>query len=299
LTPANRQSNSASAPAPSKPRDPVELARTLVEQFSSALESGVRGPLYAFLQGNFLLGSFYKESLDDYRRFQNDEYWRDVPQKPNERNLMRSVLAYTMRTKERGRKKLQNRVYKYARVLEYFYQHEVISDEVPLRLRDGGGIDAIYARVCGDGRPPEGGGVGLEETMAELPRTANGTTAAVQRPFASGEIDGDGDDRLGLADEGQRGSAPEALSAAVQAAGPSKRGQLPRGFQRFVLEVEMFEFELEEVLHAKRATICVKVEPPGNRRWRPVIAQFVFTSNRTDGPWPGRSTIDRDGDERR
>jgi hypothetical protein len=43
----------------------------------------------------------------------------------------------------------------------------------------------------------------------------------------------------------------------------------------------MFEFELEEVLHAKRATICVKVEPPGNRRWRPVIAQFVFTSNRT------------------
>ena len=37
----------------------------------------------------------------------------------------------------------------------------------------------------------------------------------------------------------------------------------------------MFEFELEEVLHAKRATICVKVEPPGNRRRRPVVAQFV------------------------
>jgi hypothetical protein len=115
------------------------LARTLVEQFSTGLESGVRRPLYTFLQGNFLLGSFYKESPDEYRRFKNDEYWRDVPQKPNERNLMRSVLAYTMRTKERGREKLQNRVYKYARVLDYFYQHEVISDEVPLRLKDAAG----------------------------------------------------------------------------------------------------------------------------------------------------------------
>ncbi len=59
----------------------------------------------------------------------------------------------------------------------------------------------------------------------------------------------------------------------------------------------MFEFELEEVLHAKRATVCMSVEPPVNRGWRPVVAELVFTSNRTDGPWPGRSTTNRDEDE--
>ena len=52
-----------------------------------------------------------------------------------------------MRTKERGREALQNRVCKYARVLEYFHQNDVISDEVPQRLSDGGGIDTIYAAL--------------------------------------------------------------------------------------------------------------------------------------------------------
>jgi len=270
MTSANGQSNSANAPAPSKPRDPLELARTLVEQFSTGLESGVRRPLYTFLQGNFLLGSFYKESPDEYRRFKNDEYWRDVPQKPNERNLMRSVLAYTMRTKERGREKLQNRVYKYARVLDYFYQHEVISDEVPLRLKDGGGIDAIYAQVCRDARRPEGPNEGQEELTAELPleRTGDGTTdtraVVAQSRGAGGEIDGDGrpsdDNDRTLADEGQRRSVPlltaandssDTLRGEIRTTEASKRGQLRRGFRRFILEVEMFEFELRRGLARK------------------------------------------------
>jgi hypothetical protein len=37
----------------------------------------------------------------------------------------------------------ENRAYKYARVLENLHQAEVVSDEVPQRLTDGGGIDAI------------------------------------------------------------------------------------------------------------------------------------------------------------
>ena len=65
------------------------------------------------------------------------------------------------------------------------------------------------------------------------------------------------------------------------------------------MNVEMFEFELDQVLEAKRATICVNVEPKGNRRRRPVVAKLVYTSDRTDGPWPGRSILNRDDDERR
>jgi hypothetical protein len=61
----------------------------------------------------------------------------------------------------------------------------------------------------------------------------------------------------------------------------------------------MFEFELEEIPQAKRATIRVNVEPPDNRGSRPVLTKSVFTSKHADGPWPGRSTINRDDDERR
>jgi hypothetical protein len=133
------------------------LARTLTQQYSALsadlTASGLRERLYAFLQGNFQLGVFFRECPDAYRRFKDAAYWRDVRQKPNNRNVMRSVLAFTMRTKGRGREALQNRVYKYARVLEYLHRDEVVSDAIPQRLKDGGGIDAIYMALCRSTNP--------------------------------------------------------------------------------------------------------------------------------------------------
>ena len=73
----------------------------MLAQHYSALSAdfiafGLRDRLYSFLAGNYRLGSLYKESPDDY--------WRDVRQKPNDRNVMRSVLAFTMRAKGRGQR---------------------------------------------------------------------------------------------------------------------------------------------------------------------------------------------------
>jgi hypothetical protein len=82
-------------------------------------------------------------------------------------------------------------------------------------------------------------------------------------------------------------------------AGRSKRGPLDRIDRKTILAVEMFEFLLEEVLHAKRATIRVIIEPRDQRGWAPVRAVSVLTSNSAEGPWPGQSTIRRDDDERR
>jgi hypothetical protein len=296
--------------------DPIEIAAKLTQQLrglsADYTASGFRDRFFEILQGNYQLGVLLKENPEAYRRFKDDPYWRDVRQKPNKRKVMLSVLGHTMRTKEPGRKALQDRVYKYARVLEYFYRHEVISDEIPQRLRAGGGIDGICKALGRGTKRLEKGGDTSEEIRAELPlaRTGDGTTVAQGR-VAAGEIDGDGcpsaDNGRTLADEGQRRSVPlltagndstDALRGGVQAAGTVNRGQLPGAF-REILKVEMFEFELEEVLHAKRATICVNIEPKGNLRRHPVVAQLVFTSNRTDGPWPGRSTINRDDDERR
>ena len=252
----------------SEPRDPIEFARAPTQQFS-ALSADLQ--LYSFLQGAFMLGAFYKERPEDYRRFTDDDYWRDVRQKPNARNIMRSVLAYTMRTKEPGREALQNRVYKYARALEYFYRHDVICDEIPQRLRDGGGIDAIYAAICRDAGSPEGRGTGLREPLAELPlgRAGEGTTdtpaLAAEGPLADGEIDGDGclssDDGRRQPDEGRRRSvllttaasdATDMLSDEVQPAGGSKRGALDRINLKTILAVEMFGVQLEEILRLKR-----------------------------------------------
>ena len=326
MTSNNSPPESPKSSLTGEPRDPLEFAQALVERFSTlspAVESGVRDRLmYDFLQGNFLLGTFYKECPDDYRRFASLEYWRNVRQKPNKRNVMRSVLAYTMRTKEPGREALKNRVYKYARVLEYFHRDDVISDEVPQRLKDGGGIDAIYARLCRDARPAEGRGVvGLEETIAELPlaRTENGTvddetslspTGEAQSRLADSELDGalsfSYDDGRQLAVEGRRRSVPltaasdptNSLSDDVQPAGGSKQGALDRINLKTILAVEMFEFMLQEVLHAKRATIRVIIEPRDQRGWVPVRALSVPTSNSAEGPWPGQSTIKRDAEER-
>ena len=322
MTSANGLSEAANTPTASGPRDPLEFAQTLVGQFSAlspAFESGVRDrPLYAFLQGNVLLGAFYKERPEEYRQFANLPYWRCVRQKPRTDNVMRSLLAFTMRTKERRREALQNCVYKYARVLEYFYRHEVISDNIPRRLKDGGGIDAIYAAICRDAGSPEGRGAGLREPLAELPlgRAGEGTTdtpaLAAEGPLADGEIHGDGclssDDGRRQPDEGRRRSvllttaasdATDMLSDEVQPAGGSKRGSLNRIDLKTVLAVEMFGVQLEEILRAKRATIRVIIEPRDDRGWVPVRAASVLTSNSAEGPWPGQSTIRRDDDAQR
>ena len=271
--------------------DPIEIAAKLAQQFSALsadlTASGLRDRFAIFLQGNFRLGAILKENPEAYRRFKDDVYWRDVRQKPNKRNVMRSVLTYTMRSKGRGREATQNRIYKYARVLEYFYPHEVMSDDVPQRLKEGGGIDAIYARLCREARQPEGG-VGLEETITELPRTGDGATdtraVAVQArsvPLLTAAND-----------------APDALRGEVQAAGAPKRGPRDRINLYTTLAVEMSEWHLKDVLQAKRATIRVTIGPRYNRDWTPVRAVSYLTSNSTEGPWPGQS-VRRDDDEQR
>ena len=191
MTSTNGSSEAADTSAASGPRDPLQFAHTLVQKFAAlSFASQFREQLYAFLQGIFLLGSFYKVRPDEYRQFADLEYWRNVRQKPNERNIMRSLLGFTMRTKEPGREALQNRVYKYARVLEYFYQNDFISDEVPQRLKDGGGIDAIYAALCRNAGMRTGRGASPEGSLAELPRATEDDETTETRAVALQGHDG-------------------------------------------------------------------------------------------------------------
>jgi hypothetical protein len=315
MTSTNGSSEAADTSAASGPRDPLQFAHTLVQKFAAlSFASQFREQLYAFLQGIFLLGSFYKVRPDEYRQFADLEYWRNVRQKPNERNIMRSLLGFTMRTKEPGREALQNRVYKYARVLEYFYQNDFISDEVPQRLKDGGGIDAIYAALCRNAGMRTGRGASPEGSLAELPRateddeTTETRAVALQGPLTFDEIDDDGcrsDDDRTVALEGWP-RAGQLLVAANHATDtlraefrPAKTGPLDRINLKTTLAVEMFDIQLEEILLGKRATIRVIVGSRDNRGWRSVQAVSVLTSYSLEGPWPGQSTTKQDYDEKR
>jgi hypothetical protein len=304
---------------PSRPRDPLVLARTLADGFGPlAVEldavGGIRDRLYAFLQDNYLLGSLFMECPEEYQRFKDEEYWRDAGQKPTDRNVMRSVLAFTMGTK--NQKALQNRKCKYARVLEHFHHEEVLSNEIPQRLKDGGGIDAIYATLCHTPGPRDC----LEELVAELPlaRTSNSTTndrmsdppgISAQARLARSEIDDDASlfhiDDLRSIDRGLSqpvralagaNERTDTFSDEVRYAAKSKpRNRIDL---KTTLAVEMFEYWLEEILHAKRATIRVVVEPPDERGLARVIALSVLTSKAVEGPWPD-VPAERDGDEPR
>ena len=92
-------------PEPRKPyvvsesRDPLVVVRSLAYQFgalSVELKAavGIRDQLYhGILKDAYWIGTFFKECPDQYHRFKNDEYWRDVRRKPNDSNIMRSVLS--------------------------------------------------------------------------------------------------------------------------------------------------------------------------------------------------------------
>ena len=269
-----------------------------------------RERLYLYLQGAYFLGFFYRRCPEEYRRFSDLDVWRGVPQKPKRHNVMRMVLAFTMGVIGPGRDTLRkNRIYKYAPVLEYFFRKEVLSDDVPQLLKEGGGVDAIYASICRDARSSERRGDGLGETAGELPLacTADGAPDTYPRAAQSGYINGTGDlasgDGWQLAIEGGRTSgqalffSSDAADTLTSALRPVKRGPLNRIDLKTTLAVEQFASRLEGALHAKRLTIHAIVGEPDRRGWRQVQLVSVMTSNSLEGPWPGQTTIERNDDE--
>jgi hypothetical protein len=263
------------AAATSEPRVPLEFAWKLCQQFSEL--------------------SAYVESAQDRK---------ERLQKPKRHN---SVLALTMGALGPGRDAQPNRIYKYAAVLEYFFRKEVLPEDVPRLLKEGGGIDAIYVEACRDAKRSEDPGDDLGKTAGELPLACTGDGTPDAFAAQSGDINRNGDlpsgDGRQLAIEGGRTSG-QALFFSNDAADtltgdlrPAKRGPLNRIDLKSTLAVEMLASQLEEALDAKRLTIRANVGDPDHRGWRQVQLVSVMTSNSLEGPWPGQTTIERDDDE--
>jgi len=128
-----------------------EIASTLRDDYAEYMrqyrtKGGVRDLKYRFLQGSYLMTVKIKHDPVERERFKADPYWFGFHQPPNDHNLMLSVLSYNMQSKHD--EPIQTLNYKYAKVLESFYDVNVVPDNVAQRLKDGGGIYFIYAQLC-------------------------------------------------------------------------------------------------------------------------------------------------------
>jgi hypothetical protein len=184
-------------------RDPLKLAESLAEEYtqlSNTYEApgGTRDQLNMHLQNSYWLGFFYYQNAENYRTFQNHEYFRGLHQMPHEGNIMRSVLKFT--TRARGNKQRLYRLYKRAPVFEYLYDEGVIPDDIAALLKERGGIDCIYDQLCAEKKvlretfPAEDESNDVDPAEAEVVAFEPKDSAAAdeERQDETGEADGNG-----------------------------------------------------------------------------------------------------------
>ena len=117
----------------------------------------------------------------------------------------------------------KNRIYKYAAALEYFFRKEVLPDDVPRLLKEGGGIDAIYVEACRDAKRSEDQGDDLGETAGELRLACTGDgTDTNPRAAQSGDGDLPSADGRQLAIQGG-GTSRQALFFSKRSRHPDRR----------------------------------------------------------------------------
>jgi hypothetical protein len=117
---------------------------------------GYRAQLYDFAARCYKIGVGFNRRLDVFQRFKNDEFWDGARQKPKDDKVMKAVVTFAMKAKS---KHLLSRVSKTASVLETLAEQGVKPSDVAKRLRDGGGIEKMYAALSpnrnGNARVPD------------------------------------------------------------------------------------------------------------------------------------------------
>jgi len=113
------------------------------KEYAEASE-GYRAKLYAFAARCYKVGQGFKTRLDVFARFKEDAFWNDARQKPKDDKVMKAVVTFAMKAKSKHQ---MSRVSKTASVLESLAKQGVMANEVAKRLKDGGGIEKMYAAL--------------------------------------------------------------------------------------------------------------------------------------------------------
>ena len=121
--------------------DAMEIAGALRGKFRK-MERGHHAALHAFLQEVYTLGMELNADVISRNRLRNEEFWRNVRQKPFNW-IMKKLLYYVM---EATSKQIRDRAGKYAKILELFKQYGLPSDAVAECL-EAWGIENIYLNL--------------------------------------------------------------------------------------------------------------------------------------------------------
>jgi hypothetical protein len=269
--------------------------------------SGYRNRLYNLGAHAFHIGVGFLKLPEEYQQFKCDGFWDGFHKKPNENNVMRSVLYFITGTTSEEDHTL---AIKLAKVLEQFLREGVDHKDVAGLIKERGGVAKIYRSLCPAAAKGEVERDDLDLLKAAPPKRPADTPDAItdepldapegapQWPLSGSHANG-APSALVVADDesaAERGSygpvvthrvacnrndvaADEVNCAETQKLGPKKRFDL-----KIDLGVRM-PWDLANVLEGKWALLLVEVGPASDRGFKPVASYEVRTFHGAERPW--------------
>ena len=138
------------AAPPAKNASLLNAAKAAAQSFQILLidyaeaKEGYRTKLYDFAAHCYKVGLGFMNDLDQFDLFKADAFWADARQKPKNDKIMKAVVTFAMNAKSM---RLPSRVSKTAKVLESLAEQKINVNVVATHLKDGGGIEKMYAAL--------------------------------------------------------------------------------------------------------------------------------------------------------
>jgi hypothetical protein len=295
-TPSQRKTIKLGSPAKNPPlliqvTVAAQFFQTISDEYADASE-GYRTKLYEFAARCYKVGVGFKKRLDVFARFKENSFWDEARQKPKDDKVMRAVVTFAMKAKS---KHLLSRVSKTATVLEWLADQGAKPGEVAKRLKDGGGIEKMYADLSptrnGNGRVaddlemllPGLPDAEVEDSAPETEETSEGAESDDADWYAGAE-DSDADQDLMDDPIGKQPAMPRAanndptITDIGGVASPPKHPSLRGVFdpdKHLLIEMGDCGVSIEEVLNMGAARIAVVIEPADDSGYRVVKAVSI------------------------
>ena len=272
---------------------------------------GYRAKLYVFAARCYKIGVGFKGRLDVFERFKKDKFWDDARQKPKDDKVMKAVVTFAMKAKSRH---LLSRVSKTASVLETLAEQGVKPSDVAKRLKDGGGIEKMYAALSPnrnsnahvpddvemlDPRLAEddgdAGGAEGEVTSADTPPSDEDWFQATE----GSDVNADHPkDLIGEPPAMPRASKGEPVVTEFEGQTAPRRTPQPSGpfnpERDLIVDFSEVLFSPKEALAMGRLIIFAEVRAPDETGWTPVIAISVRPAHERPDLWPDARDDDDD-----
>lgn len=253
---------------------------------------GYRAKLYEFAERCYEVGVGFKDRLDVFARFKENSFWDGARQKPKDDKVMKAVVMFAMKAMSKHH---MSRVTKTASVLESLAKQGVKATEVANRLKEGGGIEKMYAALSPNrnnkARVPddlemlvpglaegdqEDGGAEDEETSEGTPAGDGDWPAVVKDSDLNADLL---DDPIGKSPAMPRGATGgPTITDFGGIASPPKHQSLRAIFdpnKHLLIDMSTSGVSIEEALNMGELRIMAVVQPADDSGYRAVKADTV------------------------